>query len=398
MKILIISANRKLMPDPVYPMGAACVATICRHYGHDVSTFDCNFKSDIKTQLADRINRFQPQVICISMRNVDNTTLARPVSFLPDYQLVMDICRDNSDAKIVLGGSGYSLFPQQFFNVLKPDYGVVGNAENSLIGLLNNIDHDNAVDRIIYSGDNHRTRTDLTLDRSWFDLNRYSELGGLIGVQTQRGCVFKCSYCTYPFLEGYRLVTRSPQNIADEMEHLQNTFGTKYFFIVDSVFNHSEKHVKEVCREIIRRKLGIRWSAYLRPKFHDADIFPLMKDAGCKSIELGTDALAGPTLQSMQKGFTIEDVAAFCEQTKRAGIAFCHSLIFGAPGETEETVNTTIKNVQATRPTAILAFAGIRILPQTALADHCIKSGYLKNEDDITIEPVFYMEPGLNKE
>ena len=49
MKILVISANRKLIPDPVYPLGAAYVATICRDSGHTVQTFDCNFKNDIKS-------------------------------------------------------------------------------------------------------------------------------------------------------------------------------------------------------------------------------------------------------------------------------------------------------------------------------------------------------------
>ena len=102
MNILVISANRKLLPDPVYPLGAAYVATICRDHGHTVKTFDCNFKNDIKSELLDLLNDFQPQIICISIRNVDNTTIARPISFLPDYKLVMDICRQASDAKIIL--------------------------------------------------------------------------------------------------------------------------------------------------------------------------------------------------------------------------------------------------------------------------------------------------------
>ena len=398
MKILVISANRKLLPDPVYPLGAAYVATICRDNRHIVKTFDCNFKNDIKSELSFLLQDFQPQIICISMRNVDNTTIARPISFLPDYQLVMNICREVSDAKIILGGSGYSLFPQKFYDVLQPDYGVVGNAESSIIDLLVDIEQGNEIEKILSGGNNQTAKKDIIIDRSFFDLQKYSKAGGLIGVQTQRGCVFKCAYCTYPFLEGYRLNTRSATKVVDELEYLKNTFGTKYFFIVDSVFNHSEKHVKEICREITNRKLRIKWSAYLRPKFHDAEIFSIMKEAGCKSIELGTDALAEPTLQSMQKGFTIDDVHNFCERTRNVGIAFCHSLIFGAPGETKETVDTTVKNVQVTKPTAVLAFAGIRILPQTALAEYCLQSGYLKSEEEITIEPIFYIEPNLEKE
>ena len=398
MRILVISANRKLFPDPVYPLGAAGVATIARDSGHEVDTFDCNFAPDLEGDLSLKLRQFQPQVIAISMRNVDNTTLTRPQSFLPDYQEIIGICRKHSAAKIILGGSGFSLFPKAFFERLQPDYGVIGNAEQSLADLLSGIEQDHSLNHLIYAHQNGAAEKSLMVDRSFFDLHKYYELGGLISIQTQRGCAFKCAYCTYPFLEGYRLVSRAASAVVDEFEYLQESFATKYFFIVDSVFNHSEKHVLDICNELVRRNVRIKWSAYLRPKYNDAAIFPAMKEAGCRSIELGTDALAEPTLQSFAKSFTVDDVLQFCGQCRKVGIAFCHSLIFGAPGETAQTVETTVRNIQASRPTAVLAFLGTRILPNTPLAEHCLRSGYVKKAADIGIEPLFYVQPGLDQD
>jgi radical SAM superfamily enzyme YgiQ (UPF0313 family) len=397
MKILVISANRKLLPDPVYPIGAAYVATICRDNGHDVDAFDCNFHPDLEEGLKNKLNVFQPDLIAISMRNVDNTTLTRPQSFLPDYQKTLEFCRKYSEAKIMLGGSGYSLFPKEFYDKLKPDYGVVGSAEESLLTALEQIEDHPSDNRIFYGADHSNSGNDIIPDRSFFDLEKYYNLGGLISVQTQRGCTFKCSYCTYPFLEGYRLITKDAQLVADEIAYLKEKFGIRYFFIVDSVFNHSEKHVMEVCDTLVKKNLKIKWSAYLRPKYKNPDIFSAMKEAGCKSIELGTDALSGTTLKSFKKSFTVDEVFNFCDATRAANIRFCHSLIFGAPGETEQTVAETVNNAQLTRPTAILAFAGTRILPNTALAEHCIETGFVKKREAIGVEPIFYTEPGIDQ-
>jgi radical SAM superfamily enzyme YgiQ (UPF0313 family) len=174
-------------------------------------------------------------------------------------------------------------------------------------------------------------------------------------------------------------------------------YNIKHFFFVDSVFNYPEKHAFEICNEIIRRNLKIKWSAYIRPQMQDLSILEAMKMSGCKSIELGTDSMSPSTLKSMKKDFEIDDVFRFCEKCNEVNIDFCHSLIFGAPNETFETAKMTVENVQNTNPTAIIAFIGIRILPNTYMAEHCIKTGFIKNHSDIGFEPVFYIEKEVSE-
>lgn len=393
MKVLLISPNTKLFPDPVYPIGASYIATVCREWGHEVEDFDFNFRKDPSRDLGGVLARFKPGVVGISIRNVDNALKGESVSFFPAVKALVEDIRAYSSATIILGGSGYSIFPEEFLDYTGADYGVVGSGEEAIIQLLAALEKGKPVERVLYSSKPDQDDSDTVPDRRFFDFRKYYDIGGLLSVQSQRGCTFKCSYCTYPNLEGNKLVVRQPGVVVDEIERLIQDLHARHFFFVDSVFNHKESHVFAICDEIARRGLKIRWSAYVRPKFRDPDLLPTMKAAGCRSIELGTDSLAEPTMQSMNKEFTVGEVYRFSEKCEESGILFCHNLIFGAPGETRDTVETTLKHTRATRPTAVLGILGIRIYPDTLFAEQLVESGHLGSLDDIGLEPTFYVDP-----
>lgn len=403
MKILIISANNEMEPDPVFPIGATYVATALIKKGYDVETFDRNFKGKKYTEktydtlLKNKLDTFKPDIIGISLRNVDDVQFPNYTSYIEEYKEIVDLCKKNSDAPIILGGPGYSLFPKKFIDYLNADYGVVGEGEEGLIRMLENIKEHKQHEKIMFTKKLDMKKFDIIPNRKLFDFKTYYSSGGMLNIQTKRGCAFNCSYCTYPFIEGSKVRMRDPANVVDEIEFMINEYKIRYFFIVDSVFNFPEKHALDICNEIIKRKLKIKWSAYIRPVMKDLDIVNAMKEAGCKSIELGTDSMAEPTIRSMQKKFKIDDVFKFCERCYDVLIDYAHSLIFGAPGETFETVKTTVKNVQATDPTAILAFIGLRILPNTPLADYCINTGFIKSYDEINFNPIFYIEKAISE-
>ncbi|NOZ00806.1 MAG: radical SAM protein [Deltaproteobacteria bacterium] len=395
MKVLVVSPNTKLFPDPVYPIGASYITTACRNAGHEVEAFDYNFKADPKADLAALLRTFAPDVVGISIRNVDNALKGESVSFFPVIRDLVAHVRSNCDATIILGGSGYSLFPVEFLDYTGADHGVVGSGEEAMVQFLRDLEAGTAVKRVINSSKPDKDVAHTVPDRGFFDFEKYYGIGGLLGVQSQRGCTFNCSYCTYPNLEGRMLVPRQPGVVVDEIEGLIRDFKARHFFFVDSVFNHKESHVFAICDEIIRRGLSIKWSAYVRPRFKDPDLIPTMKAAGCKSIELGTDSLAEPTMKSMNKAFTVDDVFRFSEKCSQSGILFCQNLIFGAPGETRDTVETSIRNVLATEPTAVLGMLGIRIYPNTMIADYLVESGYLKDQGEIGLEPIFYVDEAV---
>lgn len=97
-------------------------------------------------------------------------------------------------------------------------------------------------------------------DPSVIDMKEYiGDYYNILGVQSKRGCVFKCTYCSYPFLNNDNIRLRPPIEVVDEIEHMITNYGLQSFAFVDSVFNIPERHAKEICNEILRRGLKVKW-------------------------------------------------------------------------------------------------------------------------------------------
>jgi len=230
--------------------------------------------------------------------------------------------------------------------------------------------------------------------RSPFDYARYIRRGGTGNIQTKRGCVFRCSYCTYPLLEGNRFRARDAVDVVDEIEQLQNDYGPHPLFFVDSILNFPRGHVEGICEEILRRDLQLRWSCYATPVKLDRRQARLMARAGCEGVELGTDAVDDEQLARLGKSFN----AQIAEQANRycveAGLRVCQTIIFGAPGETETSVRATCRALRNMQPTAVVAMTGVRLYPGTPLSISLIQQGKV-SPDDIGLLPAFYIEPAV---
>jgi radical SAM superfamily enzyme YgiQ (UPF0313 family) len=144
-----------------------------------------------------------------------------------------------------------------------------------------------------------------------------------------------------------------------------------------------------VCLAIIDRGLSIRFSCYLKPKMSDLSLFGLLAEAGCLAVDFGTDSCSGAMLQSLQKGFTTEDIRRTSQACNKAGIDFCHSLLFGGPGEVPATVAETIRLTDEIKPKAIVAMTGIRIYPKTEMEHVALRGGVIAGTEFL-LAPRFY--------
>ncbi|MCX8037967.1 MAG: cobalamin-dependent protein, partial [Candidatus Sumerlaeia bacterium] len=134
-RILLISANREILPYPVFPLGVAYVATALTGAGHSVRIFDVNcFEPDaIAPALGEAVEGFRPDLVGLSIRNIDNLTFPTSVSYLPEIRALVEGCRATApDVPILLGGAGYSLFPEEALAALDADIGLVGDAEGRI--------------------------------------------------------------------------------------------------------------------------------------------------------------------------------------------------------------------------------------------------------------------------
>ena len=123
----------------------------------------------------------------------------------------------------------------------------------------------------------------------------------------------------------------------------------------------------------------------------------LMKKSGCKGIEFGSDAGTETTLKGLGKQFTIDEIAAASDACRKAGLPNAHYLIIGGPGEDYNSLDETFRFFDQVSPTAVIALAGLRIYPNTALHKTAIDDNVI-DEGNNLLEPSFYLSPALDVE
>src|ERR1051325_10704965 len=111
----------------------------------------------------------------------------------------------------------------------------------------------------------------------------------------------------------------------------------------------------------------------MTPTLVEEELVRLMAASGCKGVEFGTDSGAATMIANLRKEFDADDLRRASRLCREHGIKFAHSLIFGGPGETRETVEETIALMAELRPTAVIAFTGIRVLPGTGMVDVALR-------------------------
>jgi radical SAM superfamily enzyme YgiQ (UPF0313 family) len=391
-RVLVISGSRARLPDPVYPLGAAMVATVLARAGHEVHCFDALRHDEPATALCAVLDGLAPGAVLLSIRNIDSAAFPGVLRHFEEHLGLARAVTEWGRAPLVLGGSGFSLMPEAFLAYLGADCGVAGAGEEAVPELIAALEQGRTPPRLIRAG---RVPPPFTaVDRALFDADWYYGSGGVANLQTQRGCSLTCVYCTYPLLEGHCPRGAEPGAVADELAALSAS-GIRHVFIVDAVFNRPEAHAAAVCEEIVRRGLDLSLTGYFVPCGELPELPALLKRAGFDAVELGTDSLSDPTLAGMRKGFTAEQAMDFSRRLGAAGIKQCHNLIFGGPGETVETMAESVRRMDELRPTAMIATIGLRVYPGTDLEG--LAGGPRAAGDDprAVLEPVFYVEDAV---
>jgi radical SAM superfamily enzyme YgiQ (UPF0313 family) len=403
MKILLISVNREKMPYPVFPLGLAYLVRVLEDEGYRIEVLDLCFSQDPSVELEKTLRQFQPDLIGLSLRNLDNLTYPTSISYLREVGEVVQTCRQYSSAKLVIGGSGYSLAPKELLQHFNVDFGIVGEGEEIFLQLVKSLKNESLLSPSPHLLIKGAPLPDLiggakvlpikSPNRSLFETRRYLEKGGMGNIQTKRGCPFSCIYCTYPLLEGKEVRLRKTEEVVGELQKLTGV-GVDYVYFVDDIFNYPPSYAEDLCREMIRSKIKIKWSAFFNPGFLTKDLLKWMGEAGCVGIEFGTDSGSPRMLKNYGKSFGIEDIIQSSRSCSALGINHCHYILLGGPGEDDETVEESFRLMDRLDPTAVIAMLGIRIYPGTEMEQIALSQGVIR-EDSNLIFPHFYISPAL---
>ena len=393
MKVLLIQAplgqNGRVLS--AFPLGLAYLGGALKDV--ELTVIDPNSEEHPLEKVEKTIAKTKPDIIGLSLRNIDSSISSDVHSYFGIFgDLVALVHKNRSDAKIVVGGTGFSIFPEQVMERFPQiDFGLYLEAEYSLPALLKNLDDPKKIPGLYYRKDGkvYFTGKGYLVDFGELDappraleglnLEWYKKIPHSFGVQTKRGCAFRCAYCTYPYLQGSSCRLRSPKKVVDEIENLVDSFGVGHIFFADTIFNYPFDHAREICLEMKKRKLSVKWSAWFKENYVNKQFLTEAMDAGCICFEFSPDGSSQNALDALQKDITIQDIKHTCEligEIKEAKVNY--NFLRNVPGENLKSVSSFHKLLpwmlaKNRKQIGFIGFNSIRIYPSHRNLSNSIK-------------------------
>ena len=411
MRVLLIQAKSKQEEDaPVLPLGICYLATALAAHNHEINAYDTNTTNDPIAGLKHLIRNSEPEIIGVSFRNIDNAWYTLNNNYFQQFSELISIIKETApESKILAGGPAFSIFAQRLMELVPGiDYGIFSEGEDAMPDLINNLDRPQSVKGIFHrhNGSVLFTGAREPIDfasfpaprRDFLDLAPYLKHNTSIGIQTKRGCPFKCTYCTYPYIEGAKIRIRPPEAVVDEIEEMVREYNIRSFFFVDSIFNAPLSHASKILEGMLARGLNLRWRSYEELKYIDEEYMKLAKATGHVDFEFAPDGISRSTLNGLNKETTREDIErvySICKKIDHINVIFY--FFINGPGERFANIFRfiffLIRCKLFLRKKVTIAYPRlIRIYPNTQLYNLALEKGLLKPGDDI-IQAVFYNPP-----
>jgi len=412
MRVLFIQTPsvEGISQERVYPIGIVILAASLLERGYDVSILDMNIEQDPFGAVKHRLHSFKPDVVGLSLRNIDplaNKTSSLVPPFLVTARLIAAVM---PEAWIIAGGAGFSLFPRRLMlEAPEIHYGVVGEAEASLPLLLASLKKTRLDKGRCRRGGGGTLAgsSSRCLDmaqyvrpaRGLLDPSLYAGINSYVpavGIETKRGCPFHCAYCVYPRLQGSKLRCRPPQDVVDEMESLHKEYGIKRFHFTDPVINYPAQHLGDICREIVRRNLKLTWDGFMREDhFHEKDA-ALFEKAGCECFSFSPDGLGQEALDVLDKRLSTADILRAARLASRTDVVSVYHFMVNVPGETEKTCEQGLRLLERVydlhnrkKNLGTIVLNNIRILPGTPIEAQARANGVIRPDTDL-LYPTYY--------
>ncbi len=159
---------------------------------------------------------------------------------------------------------------------------------------------------------------------------------------TSRGCVFSCGYCSSSLIMGKKFRSRSPENVADEIQEIVDRYRIKNIAFMDDTFMLNKNRANLIADEINGRGLDIGFVASSRVDMVDKTLIEKLKSAGLNTLYYGVESGSQRVLNLMKKGITLKQAEDAVRVAKDVGVDVLTSFILGFPGETRKEIDKTI--------------------------------------------------------
>ncbi len=419
MRVLLIQSYLGGSEPPVFPMGLACLKAALVSRGHEVSGFDPNIAglhADYRPALAAAIEAHAPEVVGVSLRNIDSTNKRVVVFYYALFRELLTAVREHTRAPLVVGGSGFSMFAETIMRrEPRIDYGVFLEGEHAFPLLLEKLAAPEATpwervpqlfhregDMVHFTGEG--PKVDMTAtpppDMTVVDLADYRARPEAVGVESKRGCGMACVYCPYGFLNGRSCRLKEPERLVDELARLAEDHHVTSFTFTDSIFNAPAHHARAVCEAMVRRDVRLRWSAWFSERELTSDFLELALEAGCRNVILSPDGFSDDVLEALRKHLTKREILAAYEAAstiaaRPEGFELSYNFFKNPPGQSLtaflEMARFIVQAKWRLRGKVHFELNSLRVEPHTSLHQIALADGQVAPNDDL-LEPRYYTQ------
>jgi len=378
--VLLINPNRYRHP-PVIPIAVECLAHSLRQKGIDVRALDLCFSEDPAGELATAFGQLRPDVLCVTVRNVDTVLYPDTEFFLPDIRRLIETARGLSSCPVIVGGSALRADPRGILEYLGADIAVVGPGEKTLSRIVGD---PAALARkgIVVAGEPPAGLGRVRLDG--LDYARYTGEDGVAGFETHKGCSSGCVYCLEA---GAPVFLKDPEGIVGELRDLAEG-GLSHLHLCDSEFNEDLEFSLAVLKRMAEERLGLRWALYMKPGTYNERLFGLLARTGAYLVTLSVDTFRRPPEYW-------REVKRMTALARRNGIRMCIELLSGFPGEDDDALKRGIEFILECRPDDAMVNTYLRLYGGLAVTRHIEADPGLKKHvtgdmRNAFLSPVFY--------
>ncbi|MEK6906793.1 MAG: radical SAM protein [Nanoarchaeota archaeon] len=320
------------------------------------------------------------------------------------------VSKHKTNPKFILGGPIITSEPKLVFRDIKPDFGVIGEGEETVIELLKNIEKNKDLKKVkgiiyydklgnIVLTERREVISDIeslpypdfeglnykkvlnNAHANDFYFTQISDYPRVYPILGSRGCPFNCTFCYH---EG-RYRRRSVKHIIKEIREAIKKYDINIINLYDECFSVEKNRMYEFCKEIkkIREEYGkdIKWACQLSVGYTNKEMLDSMKDAGCFIVSYGFESINLKVLKSMRKPITPEQIENIFKETLKRKIGIQAFFIFGDIAETKESAKETLdwwkKNAKGQ-----IGLGFIQPYPGSEIYLHCLKKGIIKDKED----------------
>ncbi len=357
------------------PLGFLYMAGVLEKKGFIVRILDCPLyykqrrkinENTIKfglfpEQIEEVIREFKPDIVGVdcsfSMFESDS------------FEVVELVKKINKKTLVVVGGAHASANPEFVLRNKNIDLVIIGEGELTMLELaerrragksLNNIKGTALILKKKFKKNPPRKYIENLdeIEPAWhlIDLKKYFEHPDSYSITirnpsmhiiTSRGCPGNCVFCSVHTVWGRKWRAISAKKVVDQIEHLNKNYGVRHFRMNDDNLTLDKKRIKNICEEIIKRNLDIKWDtpSGIAAWALDEEMLDVMKKSGYYRITFGIESGSEKTLKYIRKNIDLKKMNKLIDHCHKIGLWVASFFIIGFPFEKKQEIDETLNYI-----------------------------------------------------